>query len=174
MFVAAADQHSMLECTLYGAADHPIVHGRTQSHRRQTFASPSRVRWSSAVDSTIELACTGVTHTVRPEQPSLVTRGLSGRRHGRWYRIRVPSSGRCSASGPSDLFAPNVTQMYHIQYAHTTSQHSAAAEPSKKQDASHDSSLHAPRRRGGEPERTKGSSLGCIHLALLACQCLYT
>ena len=31
----------------------------------QTLASPSRVRWSSAVDSTIELACTGVAHKAR-------------------------------------------------------------------------------------------------------------
>ena len=33
----------------------------------QTFASPSRVRWSSAVDSTIELqlVCTGVAHKAR-------------------------------------------------------------------------------------------------------------
>ena len=29
IFVAAAD-HSMLECTLYGAADHQTVDGRTQ------------------------------------------------------------------------------------------------------------------------------------------------
>ena len=31
----------------------------------QTLASPSRVRWSSAVDSTIELAGTGVAHKAR-------------------------------------------------------------------------------------------------------------
>ena len=31
MFVAAAD-HSMLECTLYGAADHRTVNGGTQYH----------------------------------------------------------------------------------------------------------------------------------------------
>ena len=42
----------------------------------QTLASPSRVRWSSAVDSTIELACTGVTHKARA-----ALSGLSGRRH---------------------------------------------------------------------------------------------
>ena len=35
------------------------------------LASPSTVRWSSAVDSTIELACTGLAHKARgPEQPS--------------------------------------------------------------------------------------------------------
>ena len=45
--------------------------------RRQTFiASPSRVRWSSAVDSTIELACTQAS-PIRPEQPSLASE-LSG------------------------------------------------------------------------------------------------
>ena len=42
----------------------------------QTLASPSRVRWSSAVNSTIELACTGVTHKARARgQPSLASVG---------------------------------------------------------------------------------------------------
>ena len=68
----------------------------------QTLASPSTVRWSSAVDSTIELACTGVAHKARA-----ALSGLSGRRHGRWCRIRAPSSARTSE--PSDLFDPNVT-----------------------------------------------------------------
>ena len=68
----------------------------------QTLASPSRVRWSSAVDSTIKLACTGVTHKARA-----ALSGLSGRRQdGRWCRIRAPSSARTSE--PSDLFEPNV------------------------------------------------------------------
>ena len=40
----------------------------------------------------------GVTHKARA-----ALSGLSGRRHGRWCRIRAPSSGR--RSGPSDLFA---------------------------------------------------------------------
>jgi hypothetical protein len=53
----------------------------------QTLASPSRVRWSSAVDSTIELACTGVTHKARA-----ALSGLSGQRHGRRCRIRAASS----------------------------------------------------------------------------------
>ena len=73
----------------------------------QTLASPSTVRWSSAVDSTIELACTGVAHKARA-----ALSGLSGRRHGRWCRIRAPSSARTSE--PSDLFDPSVTQMCHI------------------------------------------------------------
>ena len=73
----------------------------------QTLASPSRVRWSSAVDPAIELACTGVAHKARA-----ALSGLSGRRHGRWCRIRAPSSGR--RSGPSDLFAQTVTQMSDI------------------------------------------------------------
>ena len=90
----------------------PPRSGGSQQHargqrRRQTFASPSRVRWSSAVDSTIELACTGVAHKARA-----ALSGLSGRRHGRWCRIRAPSSARTSE--PSDLFDPNVTQMCHI------------------------------------------------------------
>ena len=53
-----------------------MQHARGQ-RRRQTFASPSMVRWSSAVDSTIELACTGLTHKARA-----ALFGLSGRRHG--------------------------------------------------------------------------------------------
>ena len=53
----------------------------------QTLASPSRVRWSSAVDSNIELACTGVTHKARA-----ALSGLSGQRHGRRCRIRAASS----------------------------------------------------------------------------------
>ena len=64
----------------------------------QTLASPSTVRWSSAIDSTIELACTGVAHKARaalwPHEWAaawpLVT------------RFRAPSSG------PSDLFAPHL------------------------------------------------------------------
>ena len=63
----------------------------------QTLASPSRVRWSSAVDSTIELACTGLAHKARA-----ALSGLSGQRHGRWCRVCAPSSGR--RSGPSDAF----------------------------------------------------------------------
>ena len=45
----------------------------------QTFASPSRVsvRWWMAVDSTIELVCTGVAHKA-PEQPSLASVGGAG------------------------------------------------------------------------------------------------
>ena len=45
----------------------------------QTLASPSTVRWSSAVDPAIELACTGVAHKARA-----ALSGLSRRRHGRW------------------------------------------------------------------------------------------
>ena len=63
------------------------------------------VRWSSAVDPTIELVCTGLAHKARA-----ALSGLSGRRHGRWCRVRAPSSGR--RSGPSELFQPYVTQMY--------------------------------------------------------------
>ena len=68
--------------------------------------------------STIELACTGLASTTgtRPEaeQPSLHS-GLSvggGMAAGGWCRVRAPSSGR--HSGPFDLFAPNVTHMYHV------------------------------------------------------------
>ena len=89
------------------------------------------VRWSSAVDSTIELACTGVAHKFRalPErgQPcccSLWVSGLSpsdpvrpsvgsGMAAGAWCRIRAPSSGPTLGSVRS-VCAKNVTQMYHI------------------------------------------------------------
>ena len=95
MFVVGADpEHAA--CTSLSTADQPIVDERTQwqaSQRlcsRQTFASPLRVRWSSAVDSTIELACAaaGLTNKARA-----ALSGLSGRRHGRWCRVRAPSSG---------------------------------------------------------------------------------
>ena len=59
----------------------------------QTLASLSRVRWSSAVDSTIELACTGVFHKARA-----ALSGLSGQRHGRRCRIRAGASS--AAAGP--------------------------------------------------------------------------
>ena len=44
---------------------------------------------TSAVDSTIELVCTGVAHKARA-----ALSGLSGQRHGRWCRVHAPSSGR--------------------------------------------------------------------------------
>ena len=50
-------------------------------------AVDGKVRWSSAVDSTIELACTGVFHKARA-----ALSGLSGQRHGRRCRIRAASS----------------------------------------------------------------------------------
>ena len=68
-------------------------------------------RWSSAVDSAVELACTGLAHKARA-----ALSGLSGRRHGRWCRVRAPSSGR--RSGPSELFQPYVTQMYILLMQH--------------------------------------------------------
>ena len=66
----------------------------------QTLASPSTVRWSSAVDSAIELACTGVTQGQGSPLAS-VGSGMAA------ARARAPSSAR--TSGPSDLFQPNVT-----------------------------------------------------------------
>ena len=110
MFVAAAD-HSATECCHQQAAGLRRS-GRYRQHargqrRRQTFASPSRVRWSSAVDSTIELTCTGLSPTsatrplgqtpdgdARGDARGTALSGLSGRRHGRWCRGRAPSSGR--------------------------------------------------------------------------------
>ena len=106
--------------TRMSAADQPLLDGRTQWHRlsapvkqpactdtcvrlptafgasrsRQQLASPSRVRWSSAVDSAVELACTGLAHKARA-----ALSGLSGRRHGRWCRVLAPSSSRRSGLG---------------------------------------------------------------------------
>ena len=94
------------------AASVQIRAGRAQQHHsasrsRQTLASPSRVRWSSAVDDAVELVCTGLTHKARALINPLWPQG--GLRHGRWCRVRAPSSGR--RSGPSELFQPYVTQM---------------------------------------------------------------
>ena len=62
----------------------------------QTLASPSRVRWSSAVDSTISI----ILHRERcwraqasPTEARAALSGLSaqwGRRHGRWCRFAHP------------------------------------------------------------------------------------
>ena len=81
-------------------------HARGQ-RSRQPLASPLRVRRSSSVDSAVELACTRLAHKARA-----ALSGLSGLRHGRWCRVRAPSSGR--RSGPSELFQPYVTHMYHL------------------------------------------------------------
>ena len=71
--------------------------GRYRQHawgqrRRQTFASPSTVRWSSAV-ATPPSSWRAQASPIRPEQPSLAS-VHSGRRHGCWCRIRAPSSAR--------------------------------------------------------------------------------
>ena len=54
---------------------------RHTTNRFKHMASPSTVRWSSAVDSTIELACTGLAHRAR-EQPSLASVGGAGQGAG--------------------------------------------------------------------------------------------
>ena len=81
----------------------------------QTLASPSTVRWSSAVDSTIKLACTGVAHKARA-----VLSSLSGQRHvaaGAAFGGQR-ASVECGTSAPSDqhLFQPDhiVTQMSEL------------------------------------------------------------
>ena len=68
---------------------------------RKSAASSWTARMSSVVVDAIELACAGVAHKARA-----ALSGLSGRRHGRWCRVRAPSSGQCS--GPSELLQPYV------------------------------------------------------------------
>ena len=87
----------------YTQAIDPIV--------RQTFASPSTVRWSSAINSTIELqlACTDVAHKARGNCQSSPISGASvgggnGRRGAAFAHPRAADA----------LFDPFVTQMYHI------------------------------------------------------------
>ena len=59
-------------------------------------------------------------HRRRPHKArAALSPGLSGRRHGRWCRIRAPSSGR--RSGPSDLSDANVP------YTHATSRRGTRA-----------------------------------------------
>ena len=74
----------------------------------QTLASPSTVRWSLAVDSTIDRA--GV-HRRRPQgqagQPSLRSLASVGSGMAAGLPLRAPSSARTSE--PSDLFDPYVT-----------------------------------------------------------------
>ena len=57
--------------------------------------------------------CTGLAQPHNARATANPLAGLSGRRRGRWCRVRAPSSGR--RSGPfDDLFDPQVTRMYHI------------------------------------------------------------
>ena len=78
----------------------------------QTLASPSRVRWSSAVDSTIELACTGGAHKAR------AALSASLRLWPQWAAAwpLVPHSRTLERLTLRSVrsFDPNVTQMYHI------------------------------------------------------------
>ena len=85
----------------------------------QTLASPSTVRWSSAVDSTIELACTGVAHKARA-----ALSGLSGQRYGRRCRIRAASSAGRRGRPMTDLFQPATTICNANEHmTHATSRH---------------------------------------------------
>ena len=128
------------------AADHRIVDRRTHdsapsTERLSAALPPSIIRWSAVLTeasgsisvvsahdkhcvtddnqvvvgrrllSTIELACTGVAHKARA-----ALSGLSGQRGmAAGAAFAYLSSGR--RSGPSDLFAPPVTQMYHTLYS---------------------------------------------------------
>ena len=75
----------------------------------QTLASPPTVRWSSAVDSTIELACTGVAHKARAAL-SLASVGQRHPRHGAPGAAFAHPRAADAGSAPSDLFQPYVTQ----------------------------------------------------------------
>ena len=85
--------------------------GVSAHETRQILASPSTVRWSSAVDSTIDRTggpCTGLAHKPHGQSRALSAAlwpHVSGRRgmaaDGGRCRVRAPSSGR--RSGPSDL-----------------------------------------------------------------------
>ena len=81
-----------------------LVPSGLQSHGRDIFLSAAQTiclivrtaRLSSVVVDAVELACAGIAHKARPEQPSLWPQSsdLSGRRHacGRRCRIRAASS----------------------------------------------------------------------------------
>ena len=84
----------------------------------QTLASPSTVRWSSAVDSAIELACTGVAHKARPNisgRCETLIRGAVGTFFGtsrcpRAVHARVPST---AASGTAHRCRPDGDTVAH-------------------------------------------------------------
>ena len=84
----------------------------------RSAAASSRIP-SVVVDAIKQLSsCLAARHRpqrqIKPGRGALS--GLSGQRHGRWCRIRAPSS--CRRSGPSDLCEPYLftilTHMYHI------------------------------------------------------------
>ena len=76
-------------------------------------ASSWTARRSSVVVVAIDLACAGVAHKARG-----ALSGLSGRRHGRWCRVRARSSARRRRR--PDLFQPYVTLLC-AHDAHATS-----------------------------------------------------
>ena len=81
----------------------------------QTIASPSRVRWSSAVDSAIELACTQASPTSDKARAALS--GLS--RAAAWPL--VPHSRtleRPTLGSVRSYLAPNVTTNVNVPYTH--------------------------------------------------------
>ena len=66
---------------------------------RKLSSSSWTARIPSVVVDAIKLACGGVAHKARG-----ALSGLSRQRHGRWCRVRAPSSAR--RSRPSDLSQP--------------------------------------------------------------------
>ena len=97
----------------------------------QTLASPSTLdgkvvvgRTLTFVNSTIELACTGIAHKQGQGSPLPLWPSASllrsGQRHGRWCRVRAPSSAQRRVRPISDLFQPYVNandRMTHMQHA---------------------------------------------------------
>ena len=108
-----------------------------RSANLRAAASSWTARRSSVVDDAIKLVCTGIAHKARG-----ALSGLSGRRHGRWCRVRAPSSARTSE--PSDLFAPPVTKICTI-YSHNQ----PTAEPVSRRALARENSLALVSRLSG-------------------------
>ena len=73
------------------------------------------------VDSTIELACTGIAHKQGQGSPLPLWPSASllrsGQRHGRWCRVRAPSSAQRRVRPISDLFQPYVNANDRMTHA---------------------------------------------------------
>ena len=137
---------------------------RAGQRSRQTFASPSRVRWSrrpSTPPSSWRAQASPTTHKARCRSAlSALWPQLSGRRHGRWCRVRAafghPRAADALGSRPSDLFDPYVTQMCHIFTQRATLVHAATMH-------ARDLALARPRATVLHTVRVKGITVyGCV------------